>query len=52
MEHFKLIFVGLIYLLERIISFETYRKHSNQTKILPKDLQKKLNPYLENSVLH
>lgn len=39
--------VGLIYLLERIISFETYRKHSNQTKILPKDLQKKLNPYLE-----
>tara|TARA_A100001015_G_C15040240_1_gene739122 strand:- start:530 stop:3124 length:2595 start_codon:yes stop_codon:yes gene_type:complete len=38
--------VGLIYLLERIISYETYRKRNNVTKILPGNLQKIIQPYL------
>ena len=43
--------VGLIYTLERIISFETYKKRSEVNRISPKKLIQVLNPYISELCL-
>ena len=43
--------LGLIYTLERIISFETYKKRSEVNRISPKKLIQVLNPYISELCL-